>query len=63
MMRAILDRMMRPWRDVSPPRYDRVPPITEGYVVKGGRNQGPSQITVRPPAPGAIKAGQPARRD
>lgn len=29
-------------------------PLVEGYVVKGGRNQGPSQIKERPAAPGAI---------
>jgi hypothetical protein len=27
------------------------PPLTEGYVVKGGHNQWPSQITKRPPPP------------
>ena len=31
-----------------------VPPITEGMVRKGGRNQGPSQVKARPAAPGAI---------
>lgn len=31
-----------------------VRPLTEGYVVKGGHNAYPSQITERPPAPGAI---------
>ena len=31
------------------------PPLTEGHVVKGGRNQGPSQIVERPPPPGAIR--------
>lgn len=30
------------------------PPITEGMIVKGGRNQGPSQIVNRPPAPAPI---------
>lgn len=33
---------------------DRVRPLTEGYVVKGGRNHGPSQIKERPAPPGAI---------
>lgn len=32
----------------------KTPPLTEGFVVKGGRNQGPSQIKDRPAAPGAI---------
>jgi len=32
--------------------------LEEGYVVKGGRNQGPSQIKERPPAPGAINPGR-----
>ncbi len=31
-----------------------VRPLTEGRVRKGGRNEGESQITERPPAPGAI---------
>lgn len=34
---------------------ERVRPITEGMVRKGGRNQEPSQIKKRPPPPGAIK--------
>lgn len=33
---------------------DRVRPLTEGYVVKGGRNQDPSQIKTRPAPPGGI---------
>lgn len=40
-----------------------VRPLTEGYTVKGGRNQGPSQITERPAAPSPINprpAMQPA---
>lgn len=32
--------------------------LTEGYVVKGGRNQGESQIKERPPAPGAIPVSE-----
>ena len=30
------------------------PPLTEGYVVKGGQNTFPSQVRERPAAPGAI---------
>lgn len=33
-------------------------PLTEGMVRKGGRNEGPSQITERPAAPGAMVAGK-----
>lgn len=39
-----------------------VRPLTEGMVRKGGRNQGPSQVTVRPPPPGpstVSKGGTP----
>jgi hypothetical protein len=32
----------------------RTPPLTEGYVVKGGHNTFPSQIKERPAAPGAM---------
>lgn len=32
----------------------KIPPLTEGMVRKGGQNPGPSQITERPPEPGAI---------
>lgn len=63
MIRAIFDRMMRPCRGISPHRNDRVPAVTEAYVAKSVRNQGPSQIAERPPSPGAIRAGQPPRRD
>lgn len=38
----------------NPPLLPRVRPLTEGYVVKGGRNHGPSQIQTRPPAPAPI---------
>lgn len=31
-------------------------PLTEGYVVKGGRNHGPSQIVDRPLPPAPISA-------
>lgn len=34
---------------------NKTAPITEGYVVKGGRNAGVSQITVRPPPPAPIR--------
>lgn len=37
-----------------PPDRPYTPPITEGMTRKGGRNQGPSQIKVRPPAPGKV---------
>jgi hypothetical protein len=39
---------------MKPIESNRVPPLTEGYVVKGGQNQGPSQITTRPPPPAPI---------
>ena len=29
----------------------KTPPLTEGYVRKGGRNSAPSKIKTRPPAP------------
>lgn len=32
----------------------RTPPLTGGYMVKGGHNLGPSQITKRPPPPAPI---------
>lgn len=35
-------------------RQSTVEPLREGRVRKGGRNIVPSQIKVRPPAPGAI---------
>lgn len=34
-----------------------VRPLTEGYVVKGGHNPGPSQIKSRPPPPTTIEKG------
>jgi hypothetical protein len=40
--------------DAQPRALSEVPPLTEGHVVKGGRNQDPSQIKERPAAPGAI---------
>lgn len=35
------------------------PPLTEGYIVKGGVNSFPSQVKERPPAPGAINPRKP----
>jgi hypothetical protein len=35
-----------------------VQPMTGGYVVKGGRNEGPSQIKKRPAPPAAIPTGK-----
>jgi hypothetical protein len=35
------------------------PPLTEGYVRKGGRNLGISQITERPAPPAAFKPSAP----
>lgn len=37
-----------------PMKKASTPPLTEGKVVKGGRNQGPSQVKERPAAPDAI---------
>lgn len=34
---------------------EKVPPLTEGSKVKGGRNAPESQITERPPDPAPIK--------
>ena len=33
-----------------------IPPITEGYVRKGGHNPWPSQVKIRPPLPGPMCA-------
>ena len=32
----------------------KVRPLTEGYLIKGGRNETTSQITKRPPPPAPI---------
>lgn len=40
-------------KDVTPKKSD-IPPLTEGMVRKGGRNQGSSQIKERPAAPAAM---------
>lgn len=54
-----------PMKDVTPPKKkDAAPPITEGMVRKGGRNQGPSQVKERPAAPqpmNALPASPPAK--
>ena len=41
--------------------FSKVKPIGEGYVVKGGVNS-TSRITVRPPAPQAMKPASPASK-
>jgi hypothetical protein len=38
------------------PMSPRYRPLTEGYVVKGGQNHGPSQIADRPPPPAPMNA-------
>lgn len=44
-----------PMKDVTPKKAKaETPPITEGMTRKGGRNQGPSKIKVRPAAPAPI---------
>lgn len=38
----------------------KTPPLTEGFTVKGGRNQGESQIKDRPATPGPMtRAARP----
>jgi hypothetical protein len=53
-------------QDIAMDGFNKVKPITEGHVVKGGVNS-TSRITTRPPAPapmrpsdGSVAAGKPA---
>lgn len=41
-------------RDIAMDNFNKVKPISEGYVVKGGVNT-TSRITVRPPAPAPMR--------
>ncbi len=36
--------------------FGKIPPLTEGYIAKGGRNL-TSQIVQRPPAPAVLTQG------